>query len=202
MGKSESSNDKALEFHNVGKQGIGDQIKLVDTLGISLYSKALFEFIEESQTPMTIGVQGDWGMGKTSMMNMIRARLEQRTNTGHDDNYGIVWFNTWQFSMFNLDEFLGVVAISEMLELLKTQFGISENNPTLGQIKKLVSAISLNLGPVSVDAKKLQEKKSSLPGQEISQTVKTFKVEFKKLVKEICDGIHNDKKYKKNCFFY
>jgi hypothetical protein len=201
MGKSESSNDKALEFHNVGKQGIGDQIKLVDTLGISLYSKALFEFIEESQTPMTIGVQGDWGMGKTSMMNMIRARLEQRTNTGHDDNYGIVWFNTWQFSMFNLDEFLGVVAISEMLELLKTQFGISENNPTLGQIKKLVSAISLNLGPVSVDAKKLQEKKSSLPGQEISQTVKTFKVEFKKLVKEICDGIHNDKKYKKIVFF-
>ena len=36
------------------------------------YSDALKEFIQTCDTPMTVGLQGDWGSGKTSMMNMLR----------------------------------------------------------------------------------------------------------------------------------
>jgi uridine kinase len=32
----------------------------------------------QTETPMTIGLQGDWGSGKTSLMNLISARLKDR----------------------------------------------------------------------------------------------------------------------------
>jgi uridine kinase len=43
---------------------------------------------------MTIAIQGDWGSGKTSMMNMIQEQL--------DDRVVSTWFNTWQYSQFNM----------------------------------------------------------------------------------------------------
>ena len=36
-----------------------------DKLGINDYAKALTNFIENTETPMTIGIQGD-GVGKTN----------------------------------------------------------------------------------------------------------------------------------------
>ena len=50
-------------------------IKESDFLSTQEYSTALVEFIEECDTPMTIGIQGDWGIGKTSMMSMIKAQI-------------------------------------------------------------------------------------------------------------------------------
>ncbi len=42
-----------------------------DTFGIRSYVDGLCRFILNCDTPMTISIQGDWGSGKTSMMNMI-----------------------------------------------------------------------------------------------------------------------------------
>lgn len=65
-----------------------------DTFGIERYVNGLSTFILNSDTPMTISIQGDWGSGKTSMMNMIQEKISR-------DTY-IIWFNTWQFSQFEL----------------------------------------------------------------------------------------------------
>ena len=42
-----------------------------DNLDINIHSQALIEFIENSNTPITIGIQGEWGSGKTSLLNTI-----------------------------------------------------------------------------------------------------------------------------------
>jgi predicted KAP-like P-loop ATPase len=47
-----------------------------DKLGIKGYAEALFQFITDAETPMTIGVQGDWGSGKTSLMNQMYYKFE------------------------------------------------------------------------------------------------------------------------------
>ena len=47
-----------------------------DKLGISGYADALFQFIKGAKTPMTIGVQGDWGSGKTSLMKLMKYKFE------------------------------------------------------------------------------------------------------------------------------
>ena len=37
-----------------------------DNLDINIHSKSLIDFISETSTPITVGIQGEWGSGKTS----------------------------------------------------------------------------------------------------------------------------------------
>lgn len=46
-----------------------------ESLGVTDYVLALSEFIESCETPMTISIQADWGAGKTSMMNLVKEKL-------------------------------------------------------------------------------------------------------------------------------
>ena len=48
-----------------------------DTLDIYRHADALTTFIRNTGTPMTIGIQGEWGSGKTSLLNAIYYSLEK-----------------------------------------------------------------------------------------------------------------------------
>ena len=50
-----------------------------DALNITPYKEALVDFIKRTETPMTIGVQGEWGSGKTSLLNQIWNELDNST---------------------------------------------------------------------------------------------------------------------------
>lgn len=69
--------------------------RVEDKLGYGKYAEAFADLIvsPELSTPFTIGVFGDWGAGKTSMMLMIKALIDerglQRTHT--------IWFDAWKF---------------------------------------------------------------------------------------------------------
>lgn len=65
-----------------------------DLFNVEVYVNALCSFIRSCETPMTISIQGDWGSGKTSMMNMMKANLQ--------GTVWPIWFNTWQFSQFDM----------------------------------------------------------------------------------------------------
>ena len=72
-----------------------------DKLGMNAYAEALTEFISGAQSPLTIALQGEWGSGKTSLMNALRSRLVD----AEDAPYLGVWINTWQYAlMANPDE--------------------------------------------------------------------------------------------------
>ena len=43
----------------------------VDNLDINTHSRALIKFISNTKTPITVGIQGEWGSGKTSLINSI-----------------------------------------------------------------------------------------------------------------------------------
>ncbi len=79
-----------------------------DLFNVSTYVNGLCSFIRSCDTPMTISIQGDWGSGKTSMMNMMRENLQ--------GSIWPIWFNTWQFSQFDMGNGL---AFSMMDVLLK-----------------------------------------------------------------------------------
>ena len=64
-----------------------------DLLKVNRYTQALVNFIQHSDTPITIGLQGEWGTGKTSLMNMLREELDMQ-------NVATSWVNTWEYSMF------------------------------------------------------------------------------------------------------
>ncbi len=55
-----------------------------DTLFRDGFVKGIAEFIKECATPMTIAIQGDWGSGKTSLINLLDAELRAERNSGED----------------------------------------------------------------------------------------------------------------------
>lgn len=66
-----------------------------DLFGIHKYQKALIKFISLTDTPITIALQGEWGSGKTSLMNQLRYELCDKDGA----LYFPVWINTWQYSL-------------------------------------------------------------------------------------------------------
>ena len=64
-----------------------------DLLKVERHSKALTDFILRSDTPLTIGLQGEWGSGKTSLMYLLREKLQT-------SQVATAWVNTWEYSMF------------------------------------------------------------------------------------------------------
>ena len=46
-------------------------LKSEDLLKVEKYSLALSNFITRSDTPITVGLQGEWGTGKTSLMSLL-----------------------------------------------------------------------------------------------------------------------------------
>ena len=64
-----------------------------DLLKVEKYSFALSNFIVNSKTPITIGLQGEWGTGKTSLMSLL---LEDFT----EKEIATSWVNTWEYSLF------------------------------------------------------------------------------------------------------
>ena len=75
----------------------------LDHLDISKHADSLIEYIKETDTPITIGIQGEWGSGKTSLINSIYSEL----NEGEDDKkkkYKQIWINSWEYSLLSTPE--------------------------------------------------------------------------------------------------
>lgn len=96
-----------------------------DVMDVKVYVESLSEFILGCSTPMTIAIQGDWGSGKTSMMNMIKQALA--------DKIVPVWFNTWQYSQFEMASYLSISLLSNFLEKIGA---VEENQNFLRSIAK------------------------------------------------------------------
>ena len=68
-----------------------------DSLNMNAYADALTEFIKNAQSPLTIALQGEWGSGKTSLMNALEASLVDKEGAP----YLGVWINTWQYALMS-----------------------------------------------------------------------------------------------------
>jgi predicted KAP-like P-loop ATPase len=47
-----------------------------DNLDINIHSRSLISSIKQTNTPITVGIQGEWGSGKTSLINSIHHAFE------------------------------------------------------------------------------------------------------------------------------
>ena len=90
-----------------------------DSLEIASYHEALVDFIKKTDTPMTIGVQGEWGSGKTSLLNQIWNKLEE-SNDEHldDENYLQIWVNSWEHSLLCSPEECLLKIVNEIIQTL------------------------------------------------------------------------------------
>ncbi len=94
-----------------------------DLLEIEKYTNGLVKFISTSATPITIGIQGEWGSGKTSLLNTIKEDLCDKENS----LFYPIWLNTWSYSLLStLDETLIKIVTGLVAKIGK----ITENKAT------------------------------------------------------------------------
>src|SRR5690242_202167 len=62
-----------------------------DYLNFRHFINPLASLIAERRTPLTIGIHGEWGSGKTSFLGLLTERLQKA--------YAInpIWFNAWKY---------------------------------------------------------------------------------------------------------
>jgi len=108
-----------------------------DLLGFKVHADLLIDVIkDDSILPITIGVFGDWGSGKSSVLKIIKEQFEDMDGESNDEETLCIYFNGWTFEGY--DDAKAVLLASIIKEL--------ENN------KKLSSEIRQT---VKVKARKL-----------------------------------------------
>ena len=66
-----------------------------DNFGIEPFENGLTKFIQNTNTPITIALQGEWGSGKTSLMNSLKDNLSKKDNS----KFHSIWLNTWEYAL-------------------------------------------------------------------------------------------------------
>ncbi len=166
---------------------------LQDSLGTLNYVDALSRFIIECQTPMTISIQGDWGTGKTSMMYLVQDKLNHTKNKKIET----LWFNTWQFSQFDMQNDLPISLLSNfsrnlgehgketIKKILKTRL-----IPSMGKVGKTLTDIVTGVGGDFVE--KVISKLSE-DDFDVSQQIQELKSGISKAVSEKLSKSNSDR---------
>lgn len=77
---------------------LSDDYAVKDRIGHTAYCDGLIDVIRsvDANGSFTIGVYGQWGVGKTSLLKQIKECLDAPSENGSVD-FLTVWFNPWQF---------------------------------------------------------------------------------------------------------
>ena len=116
-----------------------------EPLGLSRYATALRDFVQDCETPITIGIQGDWGVGKTSLLNMVRDQLA-------DKKYGtriypVIYFNTWQYAQLDQEDHLTIAMLNDIVQRIQELNSAPPSaKEKAGAILKSVGNMAANLG--------------------------------------------------------
>ncbi|MDE6552187.1 MAG: KAP family NTPase [Muribaculaceae bacterium] len=160
--------------------------KSSNDFGTKPYVDGLIEFIERSDAPITIALQGEWGSGKTSLMNNLREAL-----CGEGKSFIGVEVNTWEYSMLSSPEMTVVRILEHIID------SIAKDNPDLKNKVKTVlfgignfalgfarEATKIAFGNTGAKIMEGLDVKSTLPEPENNQTfsISDLRREIKKAI--------------------
>ena len=161
-----------------------------DLFGIKVYQDALIDYVKLTDTPITIALQGEWGSGKTSLMNLLRWNLCDVDNAP----YFPIWINTWQYSLMKTPG----QAIISILEGIVSQIAAINPNKSWVEGKKKIGGIFKKIatvgakaaaGVVGVDGGLVDE----LVGEEqsVQSDISQLKEEIGKLISDALETNHS-----------
>ena len=169
-----------------------------DKLKSKRYAETLATFIEHSDTPLTVGLQGEWGTGKTSMMYMLREILEAK-------DVATSWVNTWEYSMFRGANQTTPAVLRGMLEKLKesceakgTWSKTDEANQRVKKIGRFIGNLANQVvkNQVGLDVKDAAENDTS---PEVVTEISFIKSQINEVIQDLIKDSNNE--YSRVVFF-
>ena len=97
-------------------KAINDTVKSDDALDFQSYADAFYDLIENSTPPLTIGIYGEWGTGKSFILNLIKKKIEAKKNK----NLITVEFDAWTY---NANEHLWIGLVQKVFDGIKKEKG-------------------------------------------------------------------------------
>jgi hypothetical protein len=169
-----------------------------DLFGIQVYQNALIRYIKLTDTPITIALQGEWGSGKTSLMNLLKYHLCDVDASP----YFPIWINTWQYSLMKTPS----QTIMSILEGIINQIGAlnpskqkwAESRKKIGGIFKKMATVGTKIaaGAVGIDGGLVDE---LVEGNESAQS---DIVQLKQEIGDMIEQILSENPSKKGFTFY
>jgi predicted KAP-like P-loop ATPase len=136
-----------------------------DWLDLHKHANSLAKFISRCETPMTVGIQGGWGTGKTSLMKRIDAAL--------DENIIKVWLNTWQYAQIYDEKSLPLWVIAGLARKLWEKLGVKHKGVDVVArgFRAFFGALSKELGHGYVPEDLLDAPQSRFDGTTVVETI-------------------------------
>lgn len=115
-----------------------DNETTIDYLNFGVVADACAKLLQQARgRPISVGISGGWGVGKTSLVRMIECRLST-ANTPDKNTYVVVTFNPWLYQDF--DDARGALLQLVGDEVLR----LAESKETLYEkAKKLLARINV-----------------------------------------------------------
>ena len=136
-------------------QALADVATDEDKLFHDGYVKGVSEFLKECATPMTIAIQGDWGAGKTTLINLIEAELRAKEQPAEGDGseaqkyckdvINVMVYDIWRQAVVDPKADLFEGFFSDMISKLS-----GSGLETLKGVSEFASAASEILGTIDI----------------------------------------------------
>ena len=156
-----------------------------DLFGIQVYQNALIRYVKLTDTPITIALQGEWGSGKTSLMNLLKYNLCDID----DGPYFPIWINTWQYSLMKTpgQTIMGILEgiIKQIGALNPSKQKWEESRKKIGGIFKKMATVGTKIaaGAVGVDGGLLDELMDG--GESAQSDIVQLKSEISEMIEQI-----------------
>ena len=158
---------------------------------------------DDNLLPASIGIYGDWGSGKSSLMQMCKTSIEVR-----DPKAKCIMFNGWLFENYDdaksailgtiLDEInsektlttkakdiiKGLYKSIDKIKLAKGVVTTSVDFLTTGGLGTLLNIFTKGLKGSVVEERALENVKNELDMKELRENIRGFQVQFSELIEE------------------
>lgn len=115
---------------------IPDHETAVDFLNYEAVSKTVVELLKNNrQRALTVGIHGDWGAGKSSVLKMVESAIAS------DKKVACLWFNGWTFQGF--DDAKTVLIEVIISELVRQRSAVGKVKEIGGRLLKRVDVMKL-----------------------------------------------------------
>ena len=124
---------------NISPGSVGiltDEVEVKPFMDYDIYSETIVRLVKGSKPNFSIGIYGEWGTGKTTLMKSIEQRLKS------EEDILTVWFNAWRYER---EEQFALVS------LMKTIAYKMDEHPKYEKVKQVLlkSIVSASKGLLS-----------------------------------------------------